>query len=497
MQVHSWADISNHNKINDCWIVIKDNVYDVTKFLDRHPGGKKIILGVAGKDATKQFVQFHNVPILLKKYDHLKVGRVEGSEKFKDTNSDGKFGSDIPFAEPAWYRGFASPYYNDSHRAWRAKVRAFVEKEISPYAPTWDEEKDYPRDLHVKAYEAGIFGCYWPKQYGGTPPEGGVCDLFHEFIFWDELLRCGCGGVIAACFLTISIALPPILTGGSDEMKAKVATECITGKKIIALAVTEPFAGSDVANIETTARREGDFYIVNGQKKFITSGMKADYFTTAVRTGPAGMGGLSLLLIESNSPGIKLNRLPTQGWWASNTAHIVFEDVKVPVKNLIGKENQGFLQIMLNFNHERWVGCVQTGRSARLCIEEAISFARNRKTFGKRLIDHQVIRHKIAEMASRVEAYHSNLEHITYQMQNGVDGQIVGGPIALLKVQATKMLELCAREASQILGGASYVRGPSTVGSKVERIYREVRVGAIGGGSEEIMLDLASRQAKL
>ena len=318
--------------------------------------------------------------------------------------------------------------------------------------------------------------------------------MFHDLIFWDELARCG-GGWLAACFLTINIALPPILAVGSDYLKEKVAPATISGKKIISLCITEPYAGSDVANIKTTARKEGNFYIVNGEKKFITSGMKADFFTVAVRTGGEGMGGISLLLLEKGMPGITCRKMPTQGWASSNTAYITFDDVKVPKENLIGQENQGFLAIMLNFNHERFAGIVMGIRGARMCIEESVKYARVRKTFNKRLIDHQVIRHKIAEMARRVESSQAWLEQAAYQMNNNVDPRIIGGTMALLKVQTTTVLEYCAREASQILGGVSCIRGG--IGAKVERIYREVRIAAIGGGSEEVLRDLAMRQAKL
>jgi len=234
---------------------------------------------------------------------------------------------------------------------------------------------------------------------------------------------------------------------------------------------------------------------VNGEKKFITSGMKADFFTVAVRTGGEGMNGISLLLLERGMKGISCRKLETQGWASSNTAYITFDDVEVPVENLIGQENQGFLAIMLNFNHERFAGIVMGVRGARMCIEEAVKYARVRKTFNKRLIDHQVIRHKIAEMARRVESTQAWLEQAAYQMNNNVDPRIIGGTMALMKVQTTQVLEYCAREASQILGGVSCIRGG--IGAKVERIYRDVRIAAIGGGSEEVLRDLAMRQARL
>jgi len=215
----------------------------------------------------------------------------------------------------------------------------------------------------------------------------------------------------------------------------------------------------------------------------------------AVRTGEDGFGGISLLLLEKGMPGFNVRRLKTQGWWGSNTAFLTFDNVKVPVRNLIGEENNGFLYIMFNFNPERFGAAVQANRYARVCLEESIIYARKRKTFGKLLIDHQVIRHKIAEMARRIEATHALIEIICYQLNNKVSDRVIGGHLALVKVQATTTFEFCAREASQILGGASYIRGG--IGDRIERLYREVRVMAIGGGSEEIMRDLAMRQAKL
>jgi len=298
-----------------------------------------------------------------------------------------------------------------------------------------------------------------------------------------------------AVFFSFGIALPPILNTGSQFLKDKVARDVITGKKIMALAVTEPYVGSDVANLKTTAKKEGDYYIINGAKKFITSGTKAHYFTVAARTGGAGVPGVSVFLVERSMPGVTTRRMKTQGWWTSNTAYITLEDVKVPAHYLIGKENSGFQAIMNNFNHERFVFSAMSSRYARVCLEDAIKYARERSTFGKRLIDHQVIRHKIAEMARQCDATHALLEQIAYQMSQGLRDEQLGGAIALLKVHSTKVFEFCAREASQVLGGNSCLRGGK--GDRVERLYREVRVNAIAGGSEEVLLDLAMRRAKL
>lgn len=497
MTYFTTSEVAKHASKTDCWIIIDSKVYNVTPFLEDHPGGARTILRLAGKDASKDFHALHNASVLITHAAKFLVGEIKSAATSTDTTQDdaeGPFGSPIPYAEPAWYGGkFKSPYYKATHRRFRAKMRRFVDTELRPYCHEWDEANTYPPELHEKAYKAGIYGAIWPVQYGGTPPED--FDSFHDLIMVDELARCAAGGVLWSCFFSFGISLPPILKSGSQYLKDWVAKDVITGKKIMALAVTEPYGGSDVANIKTTAVKEGDYYIVTGEKKFITAGMKAHYFTTAVRTGGPGISGVSLLLIDAKTPGVTVRRIPTQGWWISNTAFIAFDNVKVPVKNLIGQENRGFQDIMENFNHERWTLAATSNRYARVCLEDAIAYARTRTTFGKRLIDHQTIRHKLATMAGRTEALQSHIEQITYQMKSGVPDTALAGPIALLKVDCTKNMELCAREASQILGGASFVRGGH--GERIERLYREVRVNAIGGGSEEILMDLGMKMAKL
>jgi len=403
------------------------------------------------------------------------------------------FGSQVPFAEPYWYNTFKSPHYNDSHRAFRAKVRAFIDEHVTPFCGEWDEAGTYPKELHEKAYKAGIYAAMWPTEYGGTPPQG--CDPFHDLILVDELCRCASGGLLWSVFFTFGIALPPLLNEGSKDLKDEIARDVITGKVIMSLAVTEPTAGSDVAGLSTTAIKEGDFYVVNGLKKFITGGTRASYFTTAVRTGGPGMGGVSVLIIPANLEGVKTTRMKTQGWWMSSTALVAFDNVRVPARYLVGKEGQGFKYIMRNFNHERFVLAAMANRYARVMLEEAIRYGRTRRTFGKRLMDHQVLRHKVADMARQVESCHAMLEQVAYQMKAGVADEHLAGMIAMTKVSCTRCMDLCARESTQIIGGAACVRGGP--GEKVERLYREVRINAIGGGSEEILLDLCCRQAKL
>ncbi len=375
-----------------------------------------------------------------------------------------------------------SPYYDETHEAVAQSVRRFVEREVAPHIDQWERDGELPRELHRKAAAAGILGLGYPEAYGGTS-EG--FDIFHNMTQSEELAAPGAGG-LGASLMTHGIGLPPILALGSEEMKARVAPAVLSGEKIIALAITEPSGGSDVAQLKTRAERRGNHYVVNGSKMFITSGMRADWFTVAVRTGGPGMGGISLMLIEADRPGVSRTRLEKMGWHCSDTAAIYFENVEVPPENLIGPENGGFPGIMRNFNSERLGmahGCMAM---ARVALAEAVDWAQTRETFGKPLVQHQSIRIKLADLVRQIEATQAWVDLLADQHRKGI-GQPAS--YAMLKVQATRTLENVAREAAQVLGGASYLRG-----SKVERIYREVRVNAIGGGSEEIMLDLAGRQ---
>jgi acyl-CoA dehydrogenase len=375
-----------------------------------------------------------------------------------------------------------SPYYDESHEAVAQSVRRFVDREVAPNIDAWEDARQLPRELHRKAAAAGILGLGYPEEYGGHS-EG--FDIFHSLVQSEELARPGAGGLTAS-LMTHGIGLPPVLRMGSEEMKRKVAPAVLSGEKIIALAITEPSGGSDVAQLKTRAERVGNKYVVNGSKMFITSGTRADYYTVAVRTGGAGMGGISLMLIEKDMPGFTQTPLEKMGWHCSDTAALYFDNVEVPPENLIGPENAGFMGIMQNFNGERLGMAHGCCAYARVCLEEAVAWATTRETFGKRLAQHQSIRIKLADMARQIEATQAWVDLCAWQSR---EGKARPADFAMLKVQATRMLEAVAREAAQVLGGASYLKG-----SKVERIYREVRVNAIGGGSEEIMLDLAGRQ---
>lgn len=405
-----------------------------------------------------------------------------------------------------------SPFYNQSHVEWRAKIRSFFENEVEPIVDDWDKQaalnnhakcKEYIQLMYRKSAEygilAGVVGAPWPSKYTDAPAPANY-DYFHELINVDEGTRCG-GGIAWALMGGLGIGLPPLINFGMpmDQGKCdRVIRECLNGTKIICLCITEPGAGSDVSNLACTAKDSGDgHFIVDGNKKWITNGIYADYFTVAVRTGDKNSAhkGLSMILVERTMPGVTTTKMDCTGVWPSGTTYIEFDNVKVPKTNIIGQVGGGFKQIMYNFNHERWLLAAQACRMARICVEDSLSFARSRRTFGKFLIEHQVIQHKIGEMATKVESLHAWLENITFQMntmKKSEQNVKLGGHIAMLKLASSRTAEFCASSAMQVFGGAGYTRGGK--GVRVERIYREVKAYAIPGGSEEIMLNLASGQ---
>ena len=375
----------------------------------------------------------------------------------------------------------AAPHYlTPEHEAFRRSVRRFVEQAILPHINDWDEAETFPRELYAQVAELGLLGLGFPEQYGGTPG-----DSFYGLVMVEEMARCASGGLLASLF-SHTIGAPPILAGGTEELKAQVLPAILRGEKISALAITEPGGGSDVANLRLHAVRDGDFYILNGEKTFITSGMRADWLTVAARTGGPGAAGVSALLVAGDTPGLTRTPLKKMGWWCSDTAHLHFENCRVPVAHLLGQENAGFLVFMQNFNHERLSLAMQAYGFAKVCLDEASEWATQRTTFGKKLVGHQVVRHKLVEMATRVEATRALLEDMTYRVQTG---QAPIPQICMLKNFAAQTMQYCADEAVQILGGMGFMRD-----TKSERIYREVKVNMIGGGAHEVLNELAARQ---
>jgi len=376
-----------------------------------------------------------------------------------------------------------SRHYTAEHTAFRDTVRRFVAREISPHADAWDEAGEFPRDLYRQAAEAGLFGIGFAEEHGGLGPAGD--DPFLRLILFEEIAWCGSGGVGASLF-SHTIGAPPIAAAGSAELQARVLPRILAGEAISALAITEPGGGSDVARLATSARRDGNDYVVNGSKTFITSGMRADFYTVAVRTGGPGAAGVSLLLMERDTPGFTRTSLKKMGWWASDTATLHFDDCRVSARNLIGGEGQGFPIIMKNFNNERLGLAASACGAAMVCYHDALEWAQQRHTFGQRLADHQVIRHKLIDMAERIEATRAWLDDLAARL---AAGESPVAQIAMVKNFATRTMQSCADSAVQILGGMGYMRG-----NRVERIYRDVKVMMIGGGAEEVMKDLAARQ---
>ncbi|EPJ8781725.1 acyl-CoA dehydrogenase family protein [Pseudomonas aeruginosa] len=376
-------------------------------------------------------------------------------------------------------------YFDESHQLIRDSVRRFVEREVLPHIDEWEEAEEFPRELYLKAGAAGILGIGYPEAYGGSC-EG---DLFAKVAASEELMRCGSGGLVAGLG-SLDIGLPPVVKWARPEVRERVVPAVLRGEKIMALAVTEPSGGSDVASLKTRAVRDGDHYRVSGSKTFITSGMRADYYTVAVRTGGEGFAGISLLLVEKGTAGFSVGRkLKKMGWWASDTAELFFDDCRVPAENLIGVENAGFACIMANFQSERLALAVMANMTAQLALEESLRWAREREAFGKPIGKFQVLRHRLAEMATQLEV---SREFTYRQAAKMAAGKSVIKEISMAKNFATDVADRLTYDAVQLLGGMGYMRE-----SLVERLYRDNRILSIGGGSREIMNEIIGKQMGL
>lgn len=376
-------------------------------------------------------------------------------------------------------------YFNETHAMVRETARRFVEQEVKPHIDAWEEAGGFPREVYQKAGALGLLGIGHPEALGGT----GEHDIFMKIAVTEELMRSTSGG-FAASIGSLDIGLPPVWRMGSPELQKRIVPAVLAGEKIAALAITEPGGGSDVANLRTRAVRDGDHYVVNGSKTFITSGTRADYVTVAVRTGEAGYAGVSLLLIEKGTPGFSVGRdLKKMGWWASDTAELFFSDCRVPVGNLIGPENSGFLTIMLNFQTERLALAVMAYMTAQIALEACLDYVKTRVTFGKPLSKHQVIRHKLAEMATKVEIAREYTLHCATRMARG---EQILKEVSMAKNFATETSDAVTYEAVQIFGGMGFMRE-----SVVERLYRDNRILSIGGGTHEIMNEIIAKQLGL
>lgn len=366
---------------------------------------------------------------------------------------------------------------NEDRKAIAELAAEFARREIVPHVEEWEEKGELPRELHLKAAQKGLLGLGHPGEYGG----GG--SRLDAMAAEEALILNGVPTGVLAGLFTHGIAIPSILRHGTEEQKERFAKPAINGEKIGALGVTEPGGGSDVASLRTTARKDGDHYIVNGSKTFITSGVRADFVTTAVRTGGPGHKGVSLLVIERGTEGFTVSRkLDKMGWRSSDTAELAFADARVPRANLIGEENKGFRMIMEQFQGERLSIALQCAAVAQRCLDLSIDWVKNRETFGSSLASKQVIRHKIAEMARQVSVARSYVWTIAERWDRGED---VSTETSMAKNTAVYTAEHVVHEAVQIHGGMGYMRE-----SEVERHYRDIRIMGIGGGTNEIMNEI-------
>ncbi|WP_024796125.1 acyl-CoA dehydrogenase family protein [Tomitella biformata] len=374
---------------------------------------------------------------------------------------------------------------NGDAQALRGTIRAFMAKEVLPHQNQWEREGELPRDLHKKAGALGLLGASFPESVGGGEGDPAVALIICEEMHYAG----GSGGMFASLF-TCGIALPHLVAAGDPEQIERWVKPTLRGELIGSLAITEPGGGSDVGHLTTSARREGDHYIVNGAKTFITSGVRADFVVTAVRTGTSeqGAAGVSLLVIESGTPGFTVTRrLEKMGWLSSDTAELSFVDCRVPAANLVGPENSGFAQIAMAFVTERVALAAQAYASAQRCLDLTAQWCRDRETFGKPLIARQAVQNTLAEMARKIDVARVYTRHVVDRYSAGETDLIA--EVCFAKNTAVETGEWVAHQAVQLFGGAGYMRE-----SEVERQYRDMRILGIGGGTTEILTALAAKR---
>lgn len=367
--------------------------------------------------------------------------------------------------------------------ALRETVRGFVNQEILPHLTQWERDGEIPRELHRKAGALGLLGASAPESAGG---EGG--DAVDSIVICEEMHQAGASGGLFASLFTCGIAVPHLIAAGDEAQIEKWVKPTLRGDKIGSLAITEPGGGSDVGHLTTTAKRDGDHYVVNGAKTFITSGVRADFVVTAVRTGGPGAGGVSLLVIEKGTPGFTVSRkLEKMGWRASDTAELSFVDARVPVENLVGAENSGFAQIAQAFVSERVALAAQAYASAERCLELTLEWCRARETFGRPLIGRQAVQNTVTEMARKIDVAKVYTHSVIERYMAG-DGDLIA-EVCFAKNTAVETGEWVANQAVQLFGGLGYMQE-----SEVERQYRDMRILGIGGGTTEILTGLAAKR---
>jgi acyl-CoA dehydrogenase len=375
--------------------------------------------------------------------------------------------------------------FGPEHELLRQTVRAFARREIVPNLDAWERAGEVPRELHRRAAAAGLLGVAYPEAMGGSGGDGS-----HSMVVTEELIGSGGSSGLCAALFTHGIAIPHILAAGDPEQIERWVRPTLAGEAIGALAVTEPDSGSDVAGLRTTATRDGDQFVVNGAKLYITSGCRADFVTTAVRTGGPGYEGVSLLVVERGTPGFEVSRkLDKMGWLCSDTAELSFRDARVPAANLVGEEGTGFKQIMRHFQSERIGMATHAYAVAQRCLDLSLDWVRERRSFGRRLAESQVVRHKLAEMARRVDVAR---EYTRAVLARHLRGEDVTVQVSMAKNTAVEACEFVVHEAVQLHGGFGYMRE-----AEVERHYRDARILGIGGGTTEIMNEVIAARLGL
>jgi citronellyl-CoA dehydrogenase len=379
-----------------------------------------------------------------------------------------------------------TPWFKEEHEIFRRTVRKFMETEFAPHADDWEEKKDFPNWVFKRAGEMGFIGLTYPEEVGGLG-----CDYFYKAVFCEELPRSESGSVNMALLVQSDMASPPISMLGSPEQKEEYLIPMIKGDKIGALGVTEPNAGSDVAAMRTTARKDGDYYRINGSKIFITNGARADVITLAAKTAPdQGYHGISLFLVDTDLPGFSVSRrLEKMGMHASDTTELRFDDVRIHKSKLLGPENQGFYEVMINFQGERLVAAITAAAGAALILDKTITYIKEREVFGKPLSKFQVTRHKIVDMICDLETVRQYLYYCCWLFDQNRNP---AREVSIAKIMATEMSLRVINQCLQLHGGYGYMKE-----YKIERAYRDARLGTIGGGATEVMKEVIGRMEGL
>ncbi|TDS17398.1 acyl-CoA dehydrogenase family protein [Sphingobacterium paludis] len=369
----------------------------------------------------------------------------------------------------------------DEHQSFRETLRTFIKKEIAPHVDQWENDRKIDPAIWKKMGDMGFMGLNYPEEYGGLN-----LDFYYSMIFCEELSYCYSGGFTISALVIQYMSAPYILKYGSDDVKRRYLPGIIAGERISAVAITEPGAGSDVKNMKTTAKREGDFYIVNGSKTFITNGHYGDFFITAVKTDSSkGSKGISLLLIERSSEGVHTQKIEKMGWHASDTAELSFDQVKVPVKNLIGLEGAGFQYLMDGLQLERLTAAIHSLATADSALQYTLDYVSTREAFEKKLSDFQVLRHRLADMTASIAVAKAFIYHccdLQAQKRYAVK------ECSIAKLKASELAIDVVNHCLQLFGGYGF-----TEDYKIARLYRDVRVGTIIAGTSEIMLEIIAK----